>query len=136
MAPLDLGHALVVVLVARLQLGAAPALGGVQLRDPALLLLDDVALPPLLGRRQLLLVAPAHAQDLVAVIALLGLGQRLVSLAFRGQLQPLLFLAAVTWFISSYYVDALKACETVIKDKGPETSCKPIPVTALAESIS
>ena len=92
-APLDLGDALVVLLVARLQLRAAPPLGGVQLGDAPLLVLDDVALPALLGRGQLLLVAAPHAQDLVAVVALLGLGERLVGLALRGELQPLLFLA-------------------------------------------
>src|SRR4029077_10549891 len=47
-------------------------------------------LAPFLGRGQLLLLPPPHRQDLVAVVALLLLGERLVSLALGGELHRLL----------------------------------------------
>ena len=74
---LDVRDAPVVLLVAPLQLGAAAGLGRLQLRHPARLLLRDVALPALLGGRQLLFLAAPHGEDLVAMVALLLLGERL-----------------------------------------------------------
>ena len=73
-----------------MQLGAAPGLGRLQLGDPPRLLLGDVALPALFGGQRLLFVAAPHPQDLVAVVALLLLGQRLVRLALRRELHRLL----------------------------------------------
>ena len=90
--PFGLGHTGVMVLVPPLKLDAAPVLRLLQLRDPALLLLEDVALAPILGCRQLLLVTPAQAHHLLAVRAVLGLRLGLVGLALRCELKRLLLL--------------------------------------------